>query len=81
MSGSGTVAALIAQLERDCKRTDTTLLQLAGALDAGAGAPYPGELTPEQAQEIAGALAVVGVRGGAILARDLERTAAREGGA
>jgi hypothetical protein len=77
----GVISALVAQLERDCKRADNTLRQIAGALDAGAGAPYEGELTPEQAQEIAATLATVGVRGGAILARDLERTAAREGGA
>jgi len=77
----GIIGALISQVERDCKRLDSTLLQIAGALDAGAGHPYRGELTPAQAEEIAGLLATVGVRGGAILTRDLERTAAREAGA
>jgi hypothetical protein len=36
------------------------------------------ELTPKQAQDLADALGAAGVLGGAILTRDLERTARRE---
>jgi hypothetical protein len=75
---TGVVAALVEQIERDCKRVDAGLLQLAGALDAGAGWPFVGELTPDEATDIAASLAAIGVRAGAILVRDVERTKTRE---
>jgi len=75
------VDRILARIASDCDTVRADLTRLANALDSGLGEPYPTEMTPAQADRLATTLGRVGEFGGVILARDLARTSAREGGA
>jgi hypothetical protein len=78
---SSDVDRILRVIDRDCDQIRADLTRLANALDSGLGEPFPTEMTPAQADRLAASLGRVGEFGGVILARDLSRTAAREGGA
>jgi hypothetical protein len=69
----------IAATIHDAHRLEDDIDDLVELLRAGAGSPIAGELTPEEAREVATHVGNVGLAGMRLLAGDLYKTAEREG--